>query len=150
MKKTLAIAVSVLLSSPAWADYEFLRGNPDTMDHILLDLPQPTKAMSAPMSEPREFYGTSQPVTVIRYQAPDLTTQSRGHEVATDVYGSVLLDVQLTPRVRLQRFRLVGRFPGEFRFVTAEVAVGGGLAVDRAQQVEHLHDAFRAQVEVAQ
>jgi hypothetical protein len=94
MKKTLAIAVSVLLSSPAWADYEFLRGNPDTMDHILLDLPQPTKAMSAPINEPREFYGTSQPVTVIRYQAPDLTTQSRGHEVATDVYGSVLLDVQ--------------------------------------------------------
>jgi hypothetical protein len=28
------------------------------------------------------------------------------------------------------------------------VAVGGGLLVDRAQQVEHLDDALRAQVEV--
>jgi hypothetical protein len=43
---------------------------------------------------------------------------------------------------------LVGRFPGELGFVTAEVPVGSGLAVDRAQQIERLDDAFRTQVEV--
>jgi hypothetical protein len=43
---------------------------------------------------------------------------------------------------------LVGGFPGELRLVAAKVAVGGGLAVDRPQQVERLDDAFRAQVEV--
>ncbi|OMP13799.1 hypothetical protein COLO4_00928, partial [Corchorus olitorius] len=43
---------------------------------------------------------------------------------------------------------LVGALPREFRLFAAEVAVGGGLGVDRAQQVQHLHDAFRAQVEV--
>jgi hypothetical protein len=48
----------------------------------------------------------------------------------------------------LQRGGLVGAFPGEFRLVAAEVAVGGGLLVDRAQQVEHLDDALGAQVEV--
>ena len=31
-----------------------------------------------------------------------------------------------------QRFGLVGGFPRELRFVAAEVAVGGGLAVDRS------------------
>src|SRR3954465_13819013 len=42
----------------------------------------------------------------------------------------------------------VGRFPREFRLLAAEVAVGGGLLVDRAQQVEHLDDALGPQVEV--
>src|SRR5690606_5160916 len=50
----------------------------------------------------------------------------------------------LTPRaVRseqlLQRFDLIGPLPSEVR--TAEMAVRGGLAVDRLQQVEHLDDA---------
>src|ERR1700682_5628552 len=38
----------------------------------------------------------------------------------------------------LERQRLVGRFPGEFGLLAAEVPVGRGLLVDRAQQVEHL------------
>ena len=54
----------------------------------------------------------------------------------------------LQPRVRLQYGGFVGGFPGEFWFVAAEVAVGGGFAVDGAQQVEGLDDAFRPQVEV--
>ena len=36
----------------------------------------------------------------------------------------------------------------EVGLVAAEVAVGGGLLVDRAQQVQHLDDALRPQVEV--
>ena len=42
----------------------------------------------------------------------------------------------------------VGALPSKFRLLAAEVAVGGGFAVNRAQQVEHLDDAFRAQVEM--
>jgi hypothetical protein len=37
---------------------------------------------------------------------------------------------------------LVGAFPGELGLFAAEVAVGGGLGVDRAQQVQHLDDAL--------
>ena len=44
---------------------------------------------------------------------------------------------------------LVGLFPREFRFFATEVAVGGGLRVDRTAQVEHLDDAARTQVEVS-
>ena len=47
-----------------------------------------------------------------------------------------------------ERLGFVCGFPGEFRFVAAEVAVGGGFLVDGAQQVKHLHDAFGTQVEV--
>src|SRR5688572_5094575 len=50
--------------------------------------------------------------------------------------------------VGLERRCLVRRFPGEFRLVAPEVAVGRGLLVDRPQQVEHLDDALRPQVEV--
>jgi hypothetical protein len=61
---------------------------------------------------------------------------------------SSLAMMQTPPGVGPQCGSLVDRFPAEFRLVAAEVAVGGGLLVDRAQQVEHLHDALRAQVEV--
>src|SRR5256885_16526665 len=47
-----------------------------------------------------------------------------------------------------QREHLVGGFPGELGLFATEVAVGGGLLVDRAQQVEHLDDALRPQIEV--
>ena len=43
---------------------------------------------------------------------------------------------------------LVRTFPTELGFFAAEVAVGGGFAVDGAQQVEHLDDALGAQIEV--
>src|SRR5450830_1891696 len=45
---------------------------------------------------------------------------------------------------------LVGTFPREFRLFAAEVAVSSGLLIDRAQQIEHLHDAFWTQVKVFQ
>ena len=47
-----------------------------------------------------------------------------------------------------QRLGLVGPLPGETGIVTAEVAVGRRLPVDRAEQVEHLDDALRPQVEM--
>src|SRR5256884_8588639 len=47
-----------------------------------------------------------------------------------------------------QREHLVGGFPGELGLFATEVAIGGGLLVDRAQQVEHLDDALRPQIEV--
>src|SRR6476620_2784305 len=43
---------------------------------------------------------------------------------------------------------LVGRFPREFRFVPAEVAVRRRLAIDRSQQIEHPDDALGPEVEV--
>src|ERR1700694_4127981 len=49
-----------------------------------------------------------------------------------------------------QRERLVGGFPGELGLFAPEVAVRGGLLVDRPQQVEHLDDALRTQVEMLQ
>jgi hypothetical protein len=60
--------------------------------------------------------------------------------------GTVFESLELQV-IREQRTGLPG-LPGELRLVAAEVAVGGGLAVDRAQQVERLDDALRAQVEV--
>src|SRR5690606_33571988 len=45
--------------------------------------------------------------------------------------------------VGAQRVGLVGALPGEVGVVASEMAVGRGLLVDRAQQVEHLHDALR-------
>ncbi len=48
----------------------------------------------------------------------------------------------------LQRSCLVCTLPSELWLFTTKVAVSGGLAVDGAQQVEHLDDAFGAQVKV--
>src|SRR6185369_6365304 len=48
----------------------------------------------------------------------------------------------------LQRFRLIGGFPREGVFVAAEVAERGGLAVDRAAQVQRIDDTARGEQEV--
>src|SRR5690625_4051695 len=48
---------------------------------------------------------------------------------------------------RLQGRGAVGLLPGVLRVLAAEVAVGGGARVDRAQQVEVAHDRGGAQVE---
>src|SRR5512137_1477607 len=55
---------------------------------------------------------------------------------------------ELQTCVRLQRSGLVGGLPGEVRLFAAEVAVSGGILVDRTQQVQHLDDALRAQIEM--
>ena len=47
-----------------------------------------------------------------------------------------------------QQLRLVGALPGQVQVLATEVAVGRGLPVDRAPQVEGADDAARAQVEV--
>src|SRR6266702_1098989 len=46
-----------------------------------------------------------------------------------------------------QNLRLIGPLPGEFRQLAAKVAVGGGLPVNGAEQVELLDDGAGAQVE---
>src|SRR5215468_8563449 len=51
-------------------------------------------------------------------------------------------------RRRAEGGGLVGVLPGEARFVTAEVAVGGGLPVDGPAQVQLLHQGGRPQVEM--
>jgi hypothetical protein len=48
----------------------------------------------------------------------------------------------------LEGFGLVGASPGELDIVAAEVAVGGGLAVDRFAQAEVTDDRAGAQVKV--
>ena len=62
--------------------------------------------------------------------------------------GHCALQVALEAGGIAQSRRFIGRFPGELGLLAAEVAVGRGLRVDRAQEVEHLHDAARAKVEV--
>src|SRR5204862_7642020 len=52
------------------------------------------------------------------------------------------------PGGRLQRGGLVGALPREVVVVAAEVAVGGGLLVDRAVQLELLAEGARPQIEV--
>src|SRR6516164_2147880 len=47
-----------------------------------------------------------------------------------------------------ERGGFVGVLPGEARFVAAEVAIGGGLPVDRPAQVQRLHQGGGPQVEV--
>src|SRR3978361_665498 len=51
-------------------------------------------------------------------------------------------------RSRPQCSRLVGGFPCEFRLFAAEMAVSGGFVIERAQQVKHLPNALRTQVEM--
>src|SRR4029434_7501396 len=54
----------------------------------------------------------------------------------------------LEPRGAPQRFGAVDVLPRELGLVAAEMAVGGGLAIDRTQEVEHLDDALRTKVEM--
>jgi hypothetical protein len=42
----------------------------------------------------------------------------------------------------------VGAFPSDSGFVAAKVTIGSCFALNRAQEVEHLDDAFGAQVKV--
>ena len=49
---------------------------------------------------------------------------------------------------RPQRRRLVRPFPSELRLITAKVAIRCRLLINRAEQIEHLNDAFGAQVKV--
>src|SRR5450755_2914468 len=51
---------------------------------------------------------------------------------------------------RPERVCPVGALPGEVRLLTAEVTEGGGLSVDRAEQVQVPDDRRRAQVEYLQ
>ena len=47
-----------------------------------------------------------------------------------------------------QRFRLIGRFPGEMSFGAAEMAERRGRAVDRPAQLQMIDDALRREREV--
>ncbi len=57
--------------------------------------------------------------------------------------------VGLQPRRALKRFSLIGAFPGELDIVAAEVAVGGGSAVDGLTQFQVADDRAGAQVCIA-
>src|ERR671931_765529 len=72
----------------------------------------------------------------------------------TTLIGAVYVDNCLDRRARAearglaQRLGLVGALPREVVVLAAEVAVGGGLLVDRAVELEVLPERARAQVEV--
>src|SRR5919198_858755 len=72
----------------------------------------------------------------------------------TTLIGAVYVDNCLDRRARAearglaQRLGLVGALPREVVVLAAEVAVGGGLLVDRAVKLEVLPERTRAQVEV--
>src|SRR6185369_17839923 len=92
--------------------------------------------------------------TWIDWRAPlnfsDVHRASRPFNAAALLGGLPFLEISsaFDSRIGSQRGGLVGSFPGEVRIVATEVAIGRRLAVDGTQQVEHLHDALRAQVEV--
>ncbi len=48
----------------------------------------------------------------------------------------------------LQSLRLVCAFPAEFWFFAAKVSVSCGFCINWTQQIQHLYNAFGAQVEV--
>jgi hypothetical protein len=52
----------------------------------------------------------------------------------------------LQPGSNPQCLRFVGALPGELGLLTTKMTVGGGLFIDRAQEVEHLDDAFAVHV----
>src|SRR5262249_42414834 len=52
------------------------------------------------------------------------------------------------PGRRAQHLRLVGRLPRKLGLVAPEVSVGGGLQINRPQEVEHPDDALRPQIEM--
>ena len=101
MKKTILIAAVALMSTAASArnavftgnpGNERFMGNPDTMDHILLDLPDPAIGnKAASMTEPRDFYGTSK--QEMSTGSTDRTWMSHTRDVNPDVYGNIILDV---------------------------------------------------------
>src|ERR1039457_4178101 len=59
-----------------------------------------------------------------------------------------LLGSKQQARLFRQRSRLVRRFPGEFRFASAEVAVSGRLPIDGAAEIEALDNALGRKREV--
>jgi hypothetical protein len=99
MKRTIALAIAALMSTTAWAHSGLFRDNIDTMDHVLLDVPEPMRTSESSMEHvrpegtmaSRDFYGTSQPEIVTR--SIDQTLLNQGHDVVPDLYGNVILDV---------------------------------------------------------
>ena len=78
-----------------------------------------------------------------------LTTATISNDNLQDLKTGLLVDA--TPwrqQVALIIGCFVGALPSKFGLFAAEMAVCGGFAVNRAQEVEHLDDAFGAQVEM--
>src|SRR2546429_1489470 len=102
---------------------------------------------SAPESSPRRFLARASCRSWGRSRLPTWSARNGGFMDTSGWLGGELPCGGLLRRL-FKRERLVGCFPGELGLFAAEVAVGGGLLVDRAQQIEHLDDALRSQVEV--
>src|SRR5438105_9267244 len=92
---------------------------------------------SAPESSPRRFLARASCRSWGRSRLPTWSARNGG-----------FMDTSGFLRRLFKCERLVGCFPGELGLLAAEVAVGGGLLVDRAQEIEHLDDASRPQIEV--
>lgn len=99
MKRSIAFAIAALMSTTAWSYDGIFRGNIDTIDHVLLDVPAPVRTLesetvyvvSDDSLAARDFYGTSQPEMVTR--SIDQTALNQGHDVVPDLYGNVIMDV---------------------------------------------------------
>src|SRR3989344_2003559 len=76
-----------------------------------------------------------------------LTSLTR-YELRPQTENRAIARRALLPGCSAQRSSFIGLLPAEFGLFADEVAVGCGLLIDRAQQVQHLDDALRAQVEM--
>lgn len=88
MNKLIAITAASLLSTAAWSN-DIFRGNPDTMDHVLLD----NSTMNARAEKGEgDFYGTS-----LAAWGGSVNSGSAAAEKGNgnaDEYGSVIFDVR--------------------------------------------------------
>src|SRR5438067_3227354 len=102
---------------------------------------------SAPESSPRRFLARASCRSWGRSRLPTWSARNGGFMDTSGWLGGELPCGGLLRRL-FKCERLVGCFPGELGLLAAEVAVGGGLLVDWAQEIEHLDDASRPQIEV--
>src|SRR5450631_3147675 len=85
-------------------------------------------------------------VATVEPPRPSLTDSPCGNCCSAPRWGRYC---ELQACVCFQNRGLVCRFPSKVRFFATKVAVSSGVLVDRTQQVKHLHDALRTQVEVS-
>jgi hypothetical protein len=83
-----------------------------------------------------------------KYQVPHAALRDRSTSALSPL-GPISREPDVSgPGGSSQNLGPVGALPRKLRLVSPEVAIGGGLAVDGPEQIQHLDDALCTQVEV--